>query len=186
MKRALLLLAGLGYGCADLPSEPGAESQVAQEAFEEWLDSLIRGDGDAAWAGLSDGNRSQWIFDRLRDGDVPAHDWRKAWTGEARTQLDLWYFYHRDRTDPRVRTLPSGVLEAPATRALWARYFNDSLPEVKRQMTKLEITQVYAEGGGASVTARNLFGKTEMYQLVFERGGWKVDHHRESVRQVPR
>lgn len=187
MRRAVLW-AGLlaSAGCADLPSEPTAESQQAQEAFEDWLDALVRGDATAAWAGLSEGNRSQWLFDRLRDGDAPAHDWRKAFTGEPRTQVDLWYFFHRDRNDPRVRTLPLGMLNHPSTLALWARYFNDSLPSVKRQMERLEITQVYADGAMVTVLARNLVGKTEMYQLVYEAGDWRVDHHREAVKQVPR
>ncbi|HYE98272.1 MAG TPA: hypothetical protein VEJ18_05140 [Planctomycetota bacterium] len=186
MRRTVLLLAGLWAGCGELPPEPSAESQVAQEAFEDWLDALIRGDAPAAWAGLSEGNRSHWIFERLRDGDSAAHDWRKAWSGETRTQLDLWYFYHRDRNDERVRVLPTEVLAHPSTVALWTRYFKESLPEVRRQMQKLEITQVYADGAMVTVLARNLVGKIEMYQLRFEAGGWKVDHHREAVRQVPR
>lgn len=185
MKRAMLL-AGLLAGCGDLPPEPTVESQRAQEAFEDWLDALVRGDAKAAWAGLSEGNRSHWIFERLRDGDAPAHDWRKAWTGEARTQLDLWYFFHRDRSDARVRPLPVDILDHASTLALWTRYFSESLPEVRRQMEKLEITQVYPDGAMVTVLARNLLGKTEMYQLAFEAGAWKVDHHREAVRQVPR
>lgn len=186
MRRALLLWAGLWAGCGELPPEPTAESNQAQEAFEDWLDALVRGDAKAAWEGLSEGNRSQWLFDRLRDGEATAHEWRKSWTGEARTQLDLWYFFHRERNDVRVKILPTGMLDHPSTLALWTRYFAESHPEVKRQMLKLEVTRVYSDGALVTVTARNILGKTEMYQLRYEAGHWRVDHHLEAVKQVPR
>lgn len=187
MRRAVLW-AGilLAAGCGELPPAPTAGAAEAQEAFEEWLDALVRGDATAAWAGLSEGNRSQWLFDRLRDGDAAAHDWRKAFSGEARTQLDLWYFFHRDRNDARVQVLPTALLSHPTTVALWTRYFSESHSEVKRQMLKLEVMQVYSDGNLVTVTARNIMGKTEMYQLRYEAGGWRVDHHSQGARQVPR
>ncbi len=177
----LLVLAA----CEDLPPEATPEELRVEDAFHAWLDALSSGDAATSWRMLSEGNRSQWLFDLLRAEDRTAHAWRLKLPGQTRTDVDLWYNFHKDRKLDRVAKLPSTLLDDPSLYAVWKATFDAQKESIRQEMSKIKVTKVYADGPNATVTVLNAVSKLEMFQLIIERGGWKIDHHKEgsSVKQ---
>ena len=83
---AVALLA-VAAGCEDLPPERTPVEQAAEDSFRDWLDALIAGDAATSWALLSEGNKTQWLFDLLKAEDRAAHAWRLKLEGRTRTIL---------------------------------------------------------------------------------------------------
>jgi hypothetical protein len=183
--RKLGILACLASAaCEDLPPDRTFETAEVRLAFEGWTRTIQKGDAPAVFAGMSLAFRSQWLFDLLKGGEARAHAWRRSLTGEARTGVDLWYNFHKDKDVPRVPTLDGALLNSPAVVAVWRDIFAESADEMKRQMSKLQISEVYQDGGGVTVLVKNVVGETEMYEMVAEGGGWKINHHRRALRSV--
>jgi len=61
------------------------------------------------------------------------------------------------------------------------RDYNDG--GIRAQMSRLQIAQVYGEDSGVTVAVKNGVNSTELYGLVFERDGWKIDGHRQPLTQ---
>jgi hypothetical protein len=61
-----------------------------------------------------------------------------------------------------------------------------SLARVRQEFSTLKVAEVYADDTGASIAVRTTVGTTELYQLIPEGAGWKIDHHRSSIRPLPR
>jgi hypothetical protein len=182
---AIVLALGLA-ACEELPPERDSKQIQVEDAFLAWVNHLIKGNADAAYRGLSESYKSQWLFTLLRREDRAAHAWRLKLEGRARTDVDLWWSYFRDKNDGRVEKLSTALLDSPGVLELWRNSFEEDKEAVKLQMSRLQIAEVFADPAGASIVVRNIEGKTEMYQLIVERGGWKVDHHRDSVQDSQR
>jgi hypothetical protein len=172
--------------CEELPPDTDAQKLQVEDAFVAWVNQLVKGNADAAYRGLSEANKSQWLFDLLKRGDRTANAWRLKLEGRARTDIDLWLNYFKDKSDGRPERLPTEVLDSEGVLAVWRTTFEEQKDPIKVQMAKLRILEIYTDDAAASVIVRNVVGKTEMYQMVFERGGWKVDHHRGQVQEAPR
>jgi hypothetical protein len=163
----------------DPVDEKTAQAQAeARGAFEKWLDDTLQGKAEASFAGFSASFRSQWLFERLGDEDSVARDWRGRLTGSTRTDLDLWLEHSRKNRRPRVETLPDTVLRHPSLVELWKTYFALERESVKRQMSRLEIAEVYSDPSGVSILVRNAIGRREMYGMVYEDGTWRIDHQK--------
>jgi hypothetical protein len=173
-------------GCEDLPPDRTAEHADVRRSFEAWAKTLVKGEFPAAWAGMTTGYKSQWLFDLLVAGDATAHAWRRSLTGETRTTVDLWYNFHKDKNVARVPALPVELIDSPTVVGIWKTVCEEAAPELKSQMAKLEIVEIYSDGAGATVTVRNIRTTTEMYEMVPGRGGWLINHYVGSRRQVPR
>lgn len=187
MRYAIIALAAGLAACEELPPERDHSQIQVEDAFMAYVNHLVKGNADAAFRGLSESNKSQWIFERLRAEDRAAHQWRLKLEGRTRTDVDLWYNYFKGKNDGlRVDKLATSVLDSPGVLDLWRGTFEEEKENLKIQMSRLQIAEVFTDGAGASVIVRNLEGKTEMYQMIVERGGWKVDHHKETVREIPR
>jgi hypothetical protein len=50
-------------------------------------------------------------------------------------------------------------------------------------MSRLQIAQVYGDDSGVTVAVRNGVGATELYGMIYERDGWKIDAHRQPLSQ---
>jgi hypothetical protein len=186
MKVAWAGLAVALVACEELPPERTPEQIRVEDSFMAWVNHLAKGHADAAYQGLSELNKSQWLFGLLKAEDRAAHAWRLKLQGRTRTDVDLWYNYFKDKKDGRVDKLPTALLDDPAVLDLWRTTFEEQKEAIRIQMSKIQISEVFAEAAAASIIVRNIEGKAEMYQMVFERADWKIDHHRNSVQEIPR
>ncbi|HEX7900439.1 MAG TPA: hypothetical protein VF950_21905 [Planctomycetota bacterium] len=186
MRIACVGLALALVACEELPPERTPEQIRVEDAFMAWVNHLAKGNADAAYRGLSEQNKSQWMFDLLRAEDRAAHAWRLTLEGRTRTDVDLWLNYFKDKRDGRVEKLPTALLDDPGVLNVWRSTFEAQKEIIRIQMSRLTISEVFAEAAAASIIVRNIEGKSEMYQMIFERNGWKVDHHRQTVAEVPR
>jgi len=178
----LTLVASCGGG--DASGTLGeARTKSAREAFETWVRAAVEGNAEKTFAMLSDGNKSGWLFDRLEEGDVPARRWRSELTGTARTELDLWWGVARNRDSGRDEPLPSSVLMHPSLAQLFKEYFVRTQEGIRVQMSRVQIAQIYGDDSGVTVAVRNGVGATELYGMIYERDGWKIDAHRQPLSQ---
>lgn len=187
MKKFAVLLLGLLSACGGGPQNSGtmdeSRSRSAREAFENWVRGAVAGDAVKTFAMLSDGNKSGWLFDRLEEGDASARRWRAELTGTVRTELDLWLGVARQRESGRDEPLPSSVLLHPSLGELFTEYFVRTAGGIKVQMSRLQIAQIYGDDSGVTVAVRNGVGATELYGMIYERDGWKIDAHRQPLSQ---
>jgi hypothetical protein len=184
-KLAVLLLWSLAScGGPEKSSEmDAARSKSARDAFENWVRAAVGGDSTKTFDMLSDGNKSGWIYDRLEEGDPSARRWRGELTGTARTELDLWWGVAKQRSSGRDEPLPSSVLLHPSLAQLFAEYFVRTETGIRVQMSRLQISQIYGDDSGVTVAVRNGVGATELYGMIYERDGWKIDAHRQPLSQ---
>lgn len=183
-KIAFLLLSSLAScGGDDLVSDssPTKRSDSARIAFETWVKAAVSGDAIRTFAMLSDGNKSGWLFDRIEEGDASARRWRSELTGTPRTDLDLWLGVARKRGGGRDEPLPSSVLLDRSLQDLFVEFFMRTQEGIRVQMSRLQIAQVYGDDSGVTVAVRNGVGATELYGMVYERDGWKIDAHRQPL-----
>ncbi len=163
--------------------------ESARKAFEMWRVAAVHGRSDEVFAGLSVGNKSKWLFDRLQESDSLALDWRAGLSGtSARTDLDLWWGLCKDEFrkygEPRVTAMPDTVHQELLP--LWNRIFALQRAAVRGQMERMQVHEVYADSTGATVAVQNVAGGTELYGLVVELNGWKIDHQRQPLGPKPR
>ena len=178
MRRGTAALLVLAASCASMPP---AEEQV-RAAFEAWRAAAAAGDAAATFRGMTGGFKSEWIFNRLMARDPLVEDWRARMEGGPRTDLDLWLEHQRRYKEGRVASLPASVLGHPSILKLWEDSFSRDKDAVKVQFTGLSIARVYIDETGATVVAHSLVQKSEMYAMVPDVDGWKVDGHREGLR----
>jgi hypothetical protein len=184
-KIAVLLVASLASCGGSEVTEKGGEARnkSAREAFESWVRAAVDGDAAKTFFMLSDGNKSNWVFDRLEEGDASARRWRGELTGTARTDLDLWWGVAKQRQSGRDEPLPSSVLLHPALAQLFTEFFVRTASGIKIQMSRLQIANIYGDDSGVTVAVRNGIGATELYGMIYERDGWKIDAHRQPLSQ---
>jgi hypothetical protein len=172
---AVLLLAA---GCAT--SEP-KQTDIAKKTFEEWAKSAVAGDAEKTLAMLSDARKSEWLFERLEENDGIARRWRGELSGPVRTDLDLWWGISHRNGNGR-EPLRASVLTHPSFIQMFREYFMQSAGAIKTQFSKLEVTNIYGDDTGITVSVRCGVGApTELYGLVYERDGWKIDTYRQPL-----
>lgn len=177
MKKLAMLLFLLPASCGSDVKDP---TVAATQAFQDWVKAFVDGKGDLVFNGMSDGLKSGWVFDRLAESDPAARRWRGELTGIPRTELDLWLGLAKKRNDGRKDNLPPSVLTHPSLAELFKTYFvNES--GLRMQMSRLSIGQAFADDTGVTIAVKNGQGSTELYGLIVENGGWKVDAHREPL-----
>lgn len=179
MKKLAVLLFLLPASCGSDLKDPKV---AAVQAFENWVKAFVAGDGDAVYKGMSDGLKSGWIYDRLAESDPAARRWRGELTGTARTDLDLWLGLAKKRNDGRKDNLPQSVLTHPSMAELFKTYFVNE-GRLRNEMSGLAIGQAFADDSGVTIAVKNGQGSTELYGLIVEGDGWKVDAHREPLGQ---
>ena len=157
---------------------------TARDAFEEWREALLAGDAEKTYEMMSEGLKAQWLFDRLTSEDFESIEFRRGMTGPARTDLDLWLEYNRKNQAQRAVHLPVSVSTHRSLRELYRRYFMQELATVRLQFSNLRVAEVYADQTGASVAVKTPEGSTDLFQLVTEGAGWKIDLHRRSIRSM--
>lgn len=178
---ALALLALVGASCSSSDTIDRKES--ARLGFEAWVRDCVNGDSTKVFHGMSDGNKSGWLFDRLEESDASARRWRGELTGQARTDLDLWLGVARRRGNGRDEPLPSSVLTHPSLDALFKELFMRTYDGIRLQMSRLQVSDVFSDDSGVTVSVKNGLGSTELYGMVYERDGWKIDAHRQPLTQ---
>jgi hypothetical protein len=156
----------------------------ALEAFERWRLAAVQGRSEEVFHGLSLGNKSKWLFERLQEGDSLTLDWRAGIAGTtARTDLDLWWGLCKDEYrksgEPRVTSMPDSVHLVLVP--LWNRLFALQQGAVRAQMERVQAREVYADNTGATVAVQNGAGTVELYGMVVELDGWKIDHQRQPL-----
>ncbi len=172
---AVLLLA---MGCA---SQETKQTDVARKTFEEWARAASAGDAEKTLAMFSDARKSEWLFERLEENDAIARRWRGELSGAARTDLDLWWGISHRNGNGR-EPLRASVLAHPSFIQMFREYFMQSANAIKNQLSKLEVTNVYGDDTGITVAVRCGAGApTELYGLVYERDGWKIDTYRQPL-----
>jgi len=179
VRKCVAILALLA-ACESFPDENQMQQEDAQQAFEHWMDLLVAGKMAEAVQMMTQSYISQWIFDRLEDGEPAALDWRTRLKGNARTDVDLWQGEARKTSSTgRVPTLPRTVLADPSLKALLVAYLKDAALEIRYEFMKVKVVKVSADHLGVSVLVHNSRGDPEMYSLVVEGATWKLDHHRQ-------
>jgi hypothetical protein len=177
---ALLVLGALAPSCGPSSMDRAAN---ARDMFEDWVRACVAGETDKVFHGMSDGYKSGWLYDRLDEGDPTTRRWRGELTGPARTDLDLWLGVAKKRDTGRESNLPSSVLEHPSLGALFKELFMKDYGGIQTQMSRLQIANVFADDSGVTVAVKNGLNSTELYGLVYERDGWKIDAHRQPLQQ---
>jgi hypothetical protein len=173
---ALLLVAA---SCA---TEEPKETEQVRKAFEDWAKATMAGNAEKSLAMLSDAKKSEWLYDRLEENDPLARRWRGELSGPARTDLDLWWGVAHKRRSGRAESLKDTVLAHPAFIQLFKDYFGQTATAIRTQFSRLEIMKVYADDTGITVIVKCGMGApTEMYGLIFEREGWKIDTYRQPL-----
>ena len=56
---------------------------------------------------------------------------------------------------------------------------------IQLQMSRIQIAQVYSDDSGVTVAVKNGVNTTELYGLIYERDGWKIDAHRQPLAPQP-
>jgi len=168
----------LAAGCA---SHEPKQTDVARKSIEDWARAASAGDADKTLAMLSDARKSEWLFERLEENDPIARRWRGELTGAPRTDLDLWWgLAHRSGSGREP--LRATVLAHPTFAQLFREYFMQSAVAIKNQLSKLEVTNIYGDDTGITVVVRCGAGApTELYGMVYERDGWKIDTYRQPL-----
>lgn len=179
MKRLAVLLFLLTASCGGDVKDSTAD---AIKAFEAWVKACVAGDGEAVFRGMSEGFKSGWLYDRLNEADPVARRWRGELTGTARTDLDLWWGLAKKRNDGRKDQLPPSVLNHPSLMGLFKDILADETG-VRSQMARVAVAQGFADDTGVTIAIKNGAGTTELYGMVAEVDGWKVDAHREPLGQ---
>jgi hypothetical protein len=181
---ALLILGTLAASCA---SETAAtkSGNNAQEMFENWVRACVDGNALKVFRGMSDGYKSGWLYERFGESDSAARRWRGDLTGKARTDLDLWLGVAKRHGDGREEVLPNAVLEDPTLAQLFSELFKRDFESggIKIQMSRLQIAKVYTDDSGVTIAVKNAVGSTELYGMIYDREGWKVDAHRQPLQQ---
>ena len=156
--------------------------ETVRQQFESWVKSAAAGDADKTLAMFSDAKKSEWLYDRLEENDPFARRWRGDLTGPARTDLDLWWGIAHTNRNGRTEPLRPSVLDHPTFRNLFKEYFVQTSGAIKAQFSKLEISNVYGDDTGITVAVKcGLGAPTELYGLVFEHDGWKIDSYRQPL-----
>jgi hypothetical protein len=164
--------------CEPFPGEAGGEMGDSRDAFEYWRGLVVDGRFSECVQMMTQSYKSQWLYDVLTKGDFSAGQWRAKLTGPARTDLDLWFSEAgKDASAGRVLMLPRSVLAEPSLNPLLASYLVAERAELADQFRRLQIVKVSADEYGVTVLVHNRRGDPELYQLVVESGGWKVDGH---------
>jgi hypothetical protein len=165
----------LAASCA---TEEKQDTQLVRKAFEDWVKLTMAGDAEKSLAMLSDAKKSEWLYDRLEENDPLARRWRGELTGTARTELDLWWGVAHKRRSGRAEILKESVLAHPTFVQLFRDYFGQTASAIRTQFSRLEILKIYADDTGITVIVKCGMGApTEMYGLIFEREGWKIDSY---------
>jgi hypothetical protein len=180
---ALLVLAALAPSCGPATLDRAAS---AREMFEDWVRACVGGDAAKVFHGMSDAYKSGWLFDRLEESDAAARRWRGELSGTARTDLDLWLGVAKKKDTGRESLLPSSVLDAPTLPLLFKELFMKDYGAIQLQMSRIQIAQVYSDDSGVTVAVKNGLNTTELYGLIYERDGWKIDAHRQPLTQQGR
>jgi hypothetical protein len=175
---ALVILAS----CEPFPDEQRADTEDAKDgrqAFELWRNNILAGRMKEAVLQMSTSIRSQWVYDRLKEGDPAALQWKVKLQGTARTDLDLWFpEAAADTSRGRVTTLPGTVLADPNLTTLLMGYLKDAQADLVRDFRELQTQNVSTDQSGVSVLIRNRRGEPEIYSLIVEDGQWRIDGHR--------
>jgi hypothetical protein len=175
---ALAALVALQPSCEPFP-EDDRQFEGAREAFERWKEAMIAGRVSDCVQLTTLSLRSQWLYDRLAEGDRAALEWKARMDGGARPDLDLWFSEAgKDTSRGRVTTLPARVLADPSLMALLVGYLRDAQRDVAQDFKTQKVIQLSADDRGVSILVRSQRNEPEIYQLVSEEGFWKVDGHR--------
>jgi hypothetical protein len=170
-KLAVLLL--LAASCA---SEPPQQTEGAKKAFEEWAKAASSGDAEKTLAGFSEGNKSQWLFERLNENDPRAREWRGNLTGAPRTHLDLWWGQALKNGSGRTEPLREIVLNHPSFIKLFRDFFTLEMKSIQTNLSRAEVTNTYGDDSGVTVLVKSGPGKpVEYYQMIYEGNSWKID-----------
>lgn len=176
MKKFAVVLA-LAASCSSEPAQqPGTE--LARKAFEEWVRNAVAGDADKVFATFSDPYKSNWLFERLQASDALARRWRGDLTGRPRTELDLWLGIAKKKGNGREEGLPESVLRDAGLAQLFRGYFAQESGMIRTQLSRIVISQVFADDSGVTVAIKNGQGSTELYGLINQADGWKIDNYR--------
>jgi hypothetical protein len=175
--RAALLL--LLASCATPVPTP---SDTAKQSFQSWANAAKAGDAEKTLDGFSDAKKSEWLYQLLEENDPIARRWRGELTGAVRTNLDLWWGVTHKKGNGRAEVLHVSVLTHPSFVQMFREYFLQTASAIRASFSKLEVIQVYGDDTGVTVVVKCGLGMpSELYGLVYERDGWKIDTYRQPL-----
>ncbi|MBI3854664.1 MAG: hypothetical protein HY293_03115 [Planctomycetes bacterium] len=174
MKRIAALMLLLA-SCA----QPPTQNDYARQALEAWMKSAMAGDAEKTVAAFSDAYKSEWLYLRLQENDPIARRWRGDLSGSPRTALDLWWGVALKHGNGRDEPAQATVLYHPSFVQMFREYFIREAQSIRDGLSRAEVTSVYGDNSGVTVVVKSSpGGPPELYGMVYERDGWKIDNYK--------
>lgn len=184
--RAHLLWGLLLAGCASGAQGEFAERKRAvREAFERWNASVAQGDVEAVYRGMSSGMKSHWLWTRIGDtSDNVTLRYVSSIDADTKPFLNDWMKANKNANPDRAFKLPMPVLTSAWLFNLFKETFQAGRAIAMSQADQRRVAEVYVDADGVSILT-SMKGTIELYVMVYEGDGWKVDGHRESPMRRP-
>ncbi|MHC4605454.1 MAG: hypothetical protein ACYTAF_00775 [Planctomycetota bacterium] len=153
----------------------------AREVFEQWRKAFVEGRWDGVYAGMSLRMKTLWLWGMHGIGDeglkkaMEGH--RRKLPKELRDEYDDWRGRNVIRKEERVEILPVSILQGAWLKDLLSEHFTRRKKPLAEEFRQVKILQVFADESGVSVLIENYRKDQELYSLVEDPGGWKVDGH---------
>lgn len=181
----LLLLAGCAGSSPSVTTTD--QDREVRRAFESWRSSVIAGNAEKVFHGMSTMMIAEWLFVRLNDpADPIMAKSRGLLRGAASDDLDVWFVANKRSEAERPGPLPASVTASPWLFECFTKYFEADREKLKDEFSRLEVANVYADAAGATVIVRNpKYTGVDRYIMVYE-NGWRVDHHIEPAPLLPK
>ncbi len=189
MRHWTLVLAVVVAGCmpqSNLRPPESPEEERAREAarkmFAQWNESLAKGDAQATYVGMSCALRSDWLWRRMQDkvdSITPPH--MDKLDADALLVLGKWSSInegHTKRTGSRATRLPESFLTSQWLFELYAAHFESVKAFAIGQAKMRKVVETYADQSGVTIITDSA-GHKELYELIVEGDGFKVNMSRE-------
>lgn len=182
--RKFVALFALLVSCEPFPVDNEMVVGDARDAFEYWRGLVVDGKMREVIQTMTVSYKSQWVYDLCSTGAPGTAEWRARMTGIARTDLDLWLSKGgEDTSRGRVQDLPDTVIAEPTLQPLLVSMMEREKAAIASEFRRLQVVKVSADNHGVSILVHNQAGEPEMYEMVLEGGGWKVNGHQLKARR---
>ncbi len=192
MKRVIPACLLLLSACVSTPSDrdpdrPRTETpeeirtkEIVRGYFEAWRKAVVDQDASRVLARISSQMASDWLYHRmLEKGDATFQKLLAVLPGDSKVELDFWFAKNKeirpDFSNGRPSILPVEILSSEWLKRAWETYYRAEAGQQAVWAGRMEIVEVYPEGGAATVLVR-VEGATKMYEMIVEGAEWRLHY----------